>query len=236
MSKANKLAALQEEYADCKKCKLCESRKHVVFGDGNPTADILIVGESPGAEEDKSGKPFKGDAGNILARFFAATNLDRDTDTYLCNVIMCRPTVEVEDERTGEKRLENRTPTKEERFGCRERLLKTIYAIDPLIIVALGRVPFQALTGKGTIITKARGEIQTMHLQGKHVEVRYPVFPMYHPSSLIRSFDYKEGGPWWQTGQDWSAVCSIVDCLRETYYGRVAPERKAGADETSAAR
>ena len=131
----------------------------------------------------------------------------------------------IKDERSGKDVRETRSPTKEEKLACRERLMKTIYIIDPMIIVALGKTAMQALTGKGTVITKARGEILVMEMQGVHTKVRYPVLPIYHPAYLARSGDFTDDGPWHTTELDFGLLCQVVDHLREKYYRKVPPER-----------
>ena len=137
----------------------------------------------------------------------------------------CWPYHIIKDERSGKDVRETRSPTKEEKLACRERLMKTIYIIDPMIIVALGKTAMQALTGKGTVITKARGEILVMEMQGVHTKVRYPVLPIYHPAYLARSGDFTDDGPWHTTELDFGLLCQVVDHLREKYYRKVPPER-----------
>lgn len=213
------IAKLHKKWDTCTKCPLHKKRHNVVFGDGNPDAHILIVGEAPGADEDLSGRPFVGASGHILNRFMDALKLDRDVDTFITNVVCCRPTMKVKDEHTGKNRTENRPPSKEERFACASRLQKIIYIVDPLLIVTLGKVPLLALTGKSPIITKVRGEIQVCKIQGVQTEITYPVLPLLHPSYLARSFVHDESGPWWKTAKDFELMCNVVDYLKEKYYG-----------------
>jgi uracil-DNA glycosylase len=225
MDKPTALEILQKQWSNCDRCQLCETRKNVVFGEGNPDAHIMIIGEAPGEMEDSTGRPFRGEAGQILNRFLRVTKLSREKDLYVTNIVGCRPTMDVEDERTKEMRKENRPPSKEERMGCKERLNKLIYIVDPMMIVVLGKTALQALTGKSTVITKARGDIQTMRIQGHTVEIRYPVMPMFHPAFLARSYNFDPSGPWGQTSQDFGYLCKIVDYLREKYYGIKPPKR-----------
>jgi DNA polymerase len=231
MNQLAKLTVLRDEWADCDKCGLCETRRHVVFGDGNPEADILIVGEAPGAEEDKTGYPFQGKSGKTLDDFLKVAGLSRETDLFITNVVGCRPTMENVDERTGELKTENRNPSRKEREACQARLEETIYIVDPLLIITLGKVAFQALTGKSTIFTKLRGQVQTIDLPGRHGNVRYPVLPMYHPAFLERTFNFKASGPWGDTGKDFLMACNIIDELRYVYRGIEKPTRVADLDE-----
>jgi DNA polymerase len=185
----------------------------------------LVIGEGPGETEDKLGLPFRGASGEILNRFLDAAQIDRNQDLFISNVVLCWPYHIIKDARSGKDIRETRTPTKEEKLACRERLMKTIYIIDPMIIVALGKTAMQALTGKGTVITKARGEILVMEMQGVHTKVRYPVLPIYHPAYLARSGDFTDDGPWHTTELDFGLLCQVVDHLREKYYRKVPPER-----------
>jgi DNA polymerase len=225
MNKEEALTQLRKDWGDCRRCHLCETRKNIVFGSGNPSADILVIGEGPGETEDKLGLPFRGASGEILNRFLDAAQIDRNQDLFVTNIVLCWSYHIIKDERSGKDIRETRTPTKEEKLACRERLMKTIYIIDPMIIVALGKTAMQALTGKGTVITKARGEILVMEMQGVHTKVRYPVLPIYHPAYLDRSGDFTDDGPWHTTELDFGLLCQVVDHLREKYYRKVPPER-----------
>jgi uracil-DNA glycosylase family 4 len=219
------LTKLRQDWSDCKRCDLAKGRHKLVFGEGNPRADILIVGEAPGATENMTGLPFQGDAGKVLDRFLDNMKLDRRTDLYITNVVCCRPTMEVMDERTGEIRLDNRPPNKAEREACRPRLLETVYLVDPMIIIAVGKVPYQALLGKASKVASVRGKMQTMHLAGRYTDLRYAVMPMYHTAFLLRTHDNRSEGPWGRTWDDWAIVCSVIDHLREAYYGTPQPDR-----------
>jgi len=228
---APKLLQLQREWADCTRCKLSKTRNKLVFGEGNPGAHILVLGEAPGEHEDETGLPFQGEAGSILNGYLESMQIDRDRDLYVTNVVCCRPTVEGKDERTGEPRIENRPPSKIEREACRPRLLETIYLVDPLLIVTIGKVPFQALFGKAPTIASIRGRMHTFHLPGRHTDVRYAVLPMYHTAFLYRTHDNRHEGPWGRTSTDWAKVCSVIDHLREVYYGIPQPQRENEPDD-----
>lgn len=227
MNKSQIMARLREEWVTCRRCPLREERENVVFGEGNPDADILIIGEAPGEFEDKEGRPFVGESGEILNKFLDISKLDRETDLFITNVVGCRPTIENVDDRTGELRTDNRAPNKIEKEACRERLMDIIYMVDPMIIVTVGAVPLQALTGKTTPITKIRGMVQTMALPARTngVTLNYALMPIFHTAYLYRCVNYAPGGPWDQTSKDFVEICMIIDYLREAYYGVVRPER-----------
>lgn len=231
----SRLSDLKKEWENCERCDLHKTRTNVVFGDGNPKADILIVGEGPGENEDESGTPFVGEAGTILNQFLQDAVLDRDHDIFITNVVACRPTAESVDDRTGQMRIENRPPTKVERLACRTRLVETIYQIDPLLIVTIGKVPFQALCGRASKMASVRGRMQTCHLEGRHTMIRYGVMPMYHTAFLYRTQDRRKEGPWGRTGFDWARICNVIDYLREAYYGLPQPDREAVLNAQAAA-
>ena len=224
------LRDLKAEWINCNRCDLCKTRKNVVFGEGNPNADILVVGEGPGATEDDTGRPFIGVAGQILDQFLAAVKLDREEDIYVTNVVGCRPILESIDDRTGEPKIDNRPPSKDERLACKPRLMEILYQVDPLLIITIGKVPMQVLLGKAPTMASIRGCMQTLHVQGRHTEIRYAVLPMYHTAFLNRTHDIRKEGPWGKTMQDWVLACNVIDYLREGYYGTPRPNREEHAD------
>ena len=225
------LCELRSEWEDCQRCSLSETRTQLVFGEGNPEADILFVGEAPGEEEDASGVPYVGPAGGMFNDMIESVGLNRDEDMFVTNVLCCRPTQESKDDRTGGTKIENRSPNKEERESCRPRLLETVYQVDPLIIVASGNVAIQALLSKAPKISAIQGHFQTMHLEGRHRMVRYPLMPLFHPSYLLRSHDRRPEGPWGQTMDNWLKVCNVLDYLRSAYFGIDKPDREKIAHE-----
>jgi DNA polymerase len=220
------LAQLQDSWGDCQRCGLAETRTRLVFGEGNPNADIMIVGEGPGEHEDRSGRPFFGRAGEVLDQFLESVDLDRQEDLYITNVVCCRPTVEVEDDRSGGVRIDNRPPSKVEREACKERLLEQIYLVDPLLIIAVGKVPLQILTGKAPKMEAVRGRMRTFTMQGRHVPIRYALMPVYHTAFLARSHNRTKSGPWYKTTEDFVRAAQVIDHLRETYYGIEPPESR----------
>lgn len=155
---------------DCLKCAFGATRKNFVFGIGDEDADILLVGEAPGAEEDLKGEPFVGKAGQLLDKILAAINLDRNK-VYIANVVKCRP--------PG-----NKTPTEEDYSDCLPYLKKQIELIKPKFILLLGAVALQALLGKNYKITQSRGKV--LNYAG------IPVIPTYHPAYLLRNPEAKK--------------------------------------------
>lgn len=231
MNKDLILAKLREEWSSCRRCALHEDRTNVVVGEGPADADLMIIGEAPGEHEDEKGRPFVGESGNILGKFLEAVSLDR-SEIFITNIVGCRPTTENIDDRTGEMKIENRAPNKNEKEMCRERLMDLIYLVDPFLIITVGGVPFQALTGKTTPITRMRGLVQTMTMPGRTggITINYAVLPIFHTAYLYRCVNYSNKGPWDQTSQDFVQACMIIDYLREVYYGIVPPERWKGEE------
>jgi DNA polymerase len=159
------LAAVREELGECTRCKLCRGRTQIVFGVGNPRADLVFVGEAPGAEEDAQGEPFVGRAGQLLTRIIQAIGLRRE-DVYICNVIKCRP--------PG-----NRSPELDEIASCEPFLLKQLEAIRPKLICDLGSPATQTLLKTKEPISRMRGRF--FEFRG------VPLLPTYHPAYLLRN-------------------------------------------------
>jgi uracil-DNA glycosylase family 4 len=163
-----RLAQLATEAASCTACVLHEKRKQSVFARGNPSSEIVFVGEGPGAEEDRLGEPFVGPAGQLLDRMIAAMGYARD-EVYICNVVKCRPP-------------ENRTPRPEEAIACSRFLKPQLALIGPKVIVALGRCAAENLG-----VAKPEGSWRGRW--GSYEGV--PVMPTYHPAYLLRSPEQK---------------------------------------------
>ena len=171
-SKAERLAALRGPVLACTLCPhLVKSRTQVVFGVGNPEAELMFVGEAPGADEDTVGEPFVGRAGQLLTRIIEAMNFKR-ADVYIGNVLKCRPDVP-----PGESG--NRKPTHEEMEVCKPYLLQQIEIIQPKVLVALGATAVEGLLGiEKAGITRMRGNWKEFH--------GIPLMPTFHPSFLLR--------------------------------------------------
>ncbi|MDP3989837.1 MAG: uracil-DNA glycosylase [archaeon] len=154
---------LKEKYKDCSKCSsLCQSRSQVVFGSGNPQAEIIFIGEAPGATEDKNGIPFCGMSGKILQELLATIGLTRD-DIFITNTILCRPE-------------NNRNPSKEEVENCRERLDKLIEIMQPKVIVTIGNFATERILNKKGITT-LRGKIIVTRINDKEINVVLVIHP-----------------------------------------------------------
>lgn len=171
------LAALAAEVAACRACRLCDGRQKTVFGSGNPEARLLLIGEGPGAEEDRQGLPFVGKAGELLTKILAAIGLERD-QVYIANVVKCRPP-------------NNREPEPDEVAACRPFLDRQLALVRPRVIVALGRTAAQTLLGSDQPIGRLRGRWYS--LAGTALRVTY------HPAALLRSADLKR--PTWEDMQ-----------------------------------
>lgn len=162
---ADPFERLRTEAESCRKCGLCERRTRVVFGEGARRPRVVVVGEAPGAEEDASGRPFVGRSGQLLTRMLLAISLRRE-DVYICNVVKCRPP-------------NNRNPEPEEIAACEPFLRAQLRAIQPRVIVGLGKFAVQTLLNEPTAITRVRG--QWREYQG------VPLMPTFHPAYLLRN-------------------------------------------------
>ena len=160
------LDAIFNELDDCQRCGLGASRAKLVYGVGNSNAQLVLVGEAPGREEDLQGEPFVGEAGQLLDRILQAMGLHRD-DVYLCNVLKCRPP-------------NNRDPQPDEVATCEAFLVRQLAAIRPQVIIGLGRFAVHSLLKTNAPISKLRGEWQ--NYQG------IPLMPTYHPAYLLRNY------------------------------------------------
>lgn len=159
------LLRIREDLGECTRCKLHKGRHTIVFGDGNPGADLVFVGEGPGADEDAQGLPFVGRAGKLLTQMIEAMGLQRK-DVYICNVVKCRPP-------------ENRTPEKDEVSTCAPYLLRQLDTINPKVIVCLGSVAAQTLLETNRGISHFRGE--WLDFRGRKL------LATYHPAYLLRN-------------------------------------------------
>ncbi len=187
------LDSLRETVLRCTRCGLSKTRTKVVFGEGNPDADIMFIGEAPGRDEDLQGRPFVGRAGQLLTRILAAIDLERE-DVFIGNVLKCRP--------PG-----NRDPAPDESMACMVFLEKQIEIIRPKIVCALGRIAGSLLLGRGKSLASMRG---TMHTWGPEGDVKLIV--TYHPAACLRNPEYKR--PVWEDMQrlrdEYHALCDTA--------------------------
>ena len=174
-----------KEISECQKCALGATRNKFVFGGGDPQANLMLVGEAPGAEEDRLGEPFVGRAGKLLDKILTAINRSRTKDVYICNVLKCRPP-------------NNRDPLASEVEQCEPYLLKQIEIMRPKLIVALGRVA-------GTTLLKV--DLPLKGMRGKlHDYFGTPLIVTYHPAALLRNSNFKPA-----TWEDFKWIRSILD-------------------------
>jgi DNA polymerase len=161
------LSAFADQVSACTRCRLAQGRTQVVFGVGNPAADLMFVGEAPGFHEDKQGVPFVGQAGKLLDNLLAGIGLER-SEVYIANVLKCRP--------PG-----NRDPQPDEIESCEPHLFRQIELIQPRVVATLGNFATKLLSGKPTGITRVHGQEQDVTLGGNQVLL----YPLYHPAAAL---------------------------------------------------
>ena len=160
---------LESSIKGCKKCKLCMTRTNIVFGSGNKNADIMMIGEGPGADEDKEGIPFVGKAGKLMNKAFEGLEINRE-EIYIANIVKCRPP-------------QNRVPEEDEARACLDYLRNQVILVKPKIIVLLGSTALKNILGKEYGITSARG---------KWIEKKGILYmPTWHPAALLRDENKK---------------------------------------------
>lgn len=187
---------LREKLKNCTKCPLHCTRTNVVISDGSVFADIMLIGEAPGADEDKTGIPFVGRAGKLLNEFLIKAGLDRKKDLYIANTVKCRPP-------------ENRKPTKEEKIACEDNLKKQIDMVKPKVIILCGATAMESfIKDKKLTISKARGQV--FDLNG------IKLVPIFHPSYLLRQHSIQKGSPRDLMLEDLKMVKALVNSCKET--------------------
>jgi DNA polymerase len=182
------LENVRAELGDCKRCKLHRTRRTIVFGEGNPKATLMFIGEGPGYDEDVQGRPFVGKAGQLLTKIIQSIQLQRE-DVYITNIVKCRPP-------------QNRNPEPDEIGSCNPFLLQQIDSIQPKIICTLGTFATQTLLNTSAKITDLRGK--SYDFQG------IKVFPTYHPAYLLRNPDRKR-----EVWEDMKQISRELDRLKE---------------------
>lgn len=187
------LEEIKTKCLSCQKCQLAQSRHNVVFSDGIPNPNIMLVGEAPGYWEDMKGLPFVGKAGQLLDKIFASVGLSREKDVYICNTIKCRPP-------------ENRNPLPEEKLACKEYLDAQIEILKPKIILVCGNIALNSLIPSERGITRARGK----WFDGPYGAKMMPIF---HPSYLLRNDSREKGSPKWLMWQDIKEIKRVYDTL-----------------------
>lgn len=179
--------SLRQRVASCTRCALHQSRNQTVFGTGNQSADWMIIGEAPGAEEDRRGEPFVGRAGQLLDEMLRAMGLSRDT-VFIANMLKCRPP-------------NNRDPSTDEAASCRSYLNRQIELIAPRIILAVGRIAAQHLLETDAPLGRLRGQ---KHELGDR---QIPVVVTYHPAYLLRSPTQKR--------KSWQDLCLALEVVKD---------------------
>jgi len=170
-SSSESLALLYNAAKECRKCRLAETRLNFVFGEGNPSADLVVIGEAPGADEDASGRPFVGRSGQLLDKILLAAGFLRE-DVFICNILKCRP--------PG-----NRNPLPGEIECCRPLLYRQLQIVKPKIILVLGKVAANTLFENSLSLGSMRGEVKKWK--------EYDCFITYHPAALLRNPNWKHG-------------------------------------------
>ncbi|KMM16383.1 uracil-DNA glycosylase [Synechococcus sp. GFB01] len=183
-------ADLAAACAACRRCALAAGRSRVVVSRGNPRARLMVVGEGPGAQEDATGQPFVGRAGQLLDQMLASVAIDSNRDAYICNVVKCRPP-------------DNRKPAPEEVAACRPWLEQQIRLVDPAVILLAGATALEGVLGIRGGITRLRGRWHSSDaepLRGRRL------MPIFHPSYLLRNASREPNSPKWHTWQDLKEV------------------------------
>ena len=223
--KRERLQKLYQDWRDCTRCQLSDYRlveeyddrgerieHNVCFGNGNPDADIMLIGEGPGETEDRTGNVFVGAAGKLLNAIIEAAGLERN-DLFIVNLVMCRPP-------------ENRDPMKFERDACYPRLYEQIYVVDPMLIMPVGKAAMEALMGgQWKSIKACRGKIGYVTVPGKVEDsIRYPAMPILHPAFISRedkinreTNNWEQGGWAHKTMKDFVRARQRVEWLKNMY-------------------
>lgn len=186
------MGLMKTHCSQCQRCNLAPGRTNAVIGRGDPMADIMVIGEGPGQNEDEQGLPFVGRSGQLLDKILASVNFDPKTDVYICNIVKCRP--------PG-----NRAPTQAEMDACRPYLMEQIRMVDPKVILLTGSSAMKGVIGEKRGITKIRG--QWLEWEGRWC------MPIFHPAYLLRNPSREKGKPKWLMWQDIQAVRDKVNQL-----------------------
>ena len=181
---------LQSHANSCFDCDLHEDRQNVVFYSGNTNANLMLIGEGPGQQEDEEGVPFIGRAGKLLTKILESVEINRN-DIYIANTVKCRPP-------------KNRTPLPTEMDACRDYLIRQIQIVQPKIICLLGAAAMKSILGPTESITKIRGQWITANVEYMSDELY--IMPIFHPSYLLRNASKDKGAPKWLTWQDMKEV------------------------------
>ncbi len=192
--KREQLARVAKQAAACIKCPLHQGRTRSVFARGNPDARLMLIGEGPGQQEDETGLPFVGRAGQLLDQIIASVNIDREKDIYICNIVKCRPP-------------NNRAPENHEMEACFPYLKAQIDIIRPRLILLAGATAMKGILKIPNGITKVRGQWFDTPYHGAKA------MPIFHPSYLLRNQSRQKGSPKWLMWQDIQEIRRALDAL-----------------------
>lgn len=187
------LAKVKAQCETCQRCSLCQTRTNIVFSDGKPNNKLVLIGEAPGFNEDQTGKPFVGRAGQLLDKIFESVGLTREKDVYICNTLKCRPP-------------DNRDPLPAEKEACRSYLDAQLEILKPKLIILCGRVALTSFLTNEKAISKIRGR----WFDGPNGSKMMPIF---HPSYLLRNPSSAVGSPKWLMWQDIKEIKRAYDEL-----------------------
>ncbi len=246
MNKGDYLGQMEQVWNQCRACPRLADRRRAVFGYGNPDAGIVIVGEAPGATEEKEGLPFVGRSGQLLDIILGECSARPEVvdlmekinsakkfregeekalrealrawlyqDFFFTNTVMCRPP-------------ENADPIPKEIQNCGTRLEETIYTVDPIIIIAVGRISAEALMhSKSVNISRIHGQLHEVAIQGRSGPVTYPMIPIFHTSYLMRKNDFNsDDGDAKKTYTDVLRAMHLYDEMMFRHYGVPKPETR----------
>lgn len=218
--KIQELEKLFEEYDSCTKCvNLARGRKNIVFGSGNPDADVVFVGQGPGITEDVEGFPFVGESGKFLEDMICHMGRKRE-EFWFTNIVMCWPYNAPE--RKGDRPID-RVPIRDEKVTCANRLYRELYIIDPMLIIPLGKEAASwIMGGRSTTIEGVQGRLRSTTTRGLTTGLRYDVMALWHPAFLLREEPpedggYKRGGKVEQTFRNFERIILAIDFLKKKY-------------------
>lgn len=185
----------------CTACGLSQGRTQVVVGSGPVPCPFMIIGEGPGEQEDLSGLPFVGKAGQLLTKILESAGIHRETDVYIANTVKCRPP-------------QNRTPLAQEIEACKPFLIRQIQLVQPRVLVLLGAPSLKTILEEVAPISKVRGK--WYQAQVDYMPEPLYIMPMFHPSFLLRNASREKGSPKWLTWEDIREVKTALDFCKQT--------------------
>ncbi len=191
--------ALKHTCLGCQRCGLAATRTQVVFGSGDVRSPIMLVGEGPGEQEDLTGVPFVGRAGQLLTQILSSVGISRETDIFITNTVKCRPP-------------QNRDPLPVEITACQPYLVRQIQLIQPRILLLVGNPSLKSILGPEHSISKVRG--QWFKVPVPYMSSPLYIMPLFHPSYLLRNASKEPGSPKWLTWQDVKEVRAALDICR----------------------